>query len=95
MVLLVSPKDKYATLRLVEEAQKSNLSLEVLDVNELGRQNFAIDPQPFDVLYIGNRILFRRNYWLAKQFIKRQKIVIDERAIGENLILIRKLLTKS
>jgi glutathione synthase/RimK-type ligase-like ATP-grasp enzyme len=78
MILLISPKNKYATNRLVEEAGKFNMPITAMDVKELSARNFEMDINPYNVLYIRFPYpYFEQVIKLAQKFIQVGKRVVD------------------
>jgi glutathione synthase/RimK-type ligase-like ATP-grasp enzyme len=83
-ILMLSPKNAYATKRLKSEANKLNLELEVLDVDDIGKQK--IHPKKHSALYI--RQFYPRvkeTLRLIKLFKKHKRPVIDETILEENI----------
>lgn len=77
-ILLISPKYVYATRRLIDEAAKIGMELEVLDVLELAERKFQIDLNNYDALYIRQAYpYFQQIVRLAQDFKKFGKRVID------------------
>lgn len=52
MILLVSPKTKYSTKRLIKEAAALGVPMEVLDSADLATLKFKIDPAPYRLLFM-------------------------------------------
>lgn len=92
-ILLISNHSSYATLRLVEEAEKQGCKLTVLSVLDLKNVSFEIDFKDFDVLYIRDPYLKQSAEYLpeiiklAKKFKNEGKKVVDlviaEGSLGE------------
>lgn len=83
MILLISPKNVYATNRLIEEASKSNIPMAVLSMEELVDKNFEADIYRYNVLYIRSPFIngspkhFPQIIALAKKFKAADKRVVD------------------
>ena len=83
MILLISPKNLYATKRLINEAKKSKIPLEVLSMEELRAKNFKINIKHYQTLYIrspfvnGSPKYFPQIISLAKKFKRAGKKVVD------------------
>jgi glutathione synthase/RimK-type ligase-like ATP-grasp enzyme len=78
MILLISPKQVYATKRFIEEAKKLKVALKAFDAKDLAKKGFKIDITKY-------RSLFIRQGWpyvkeiisLAKRFQAAGKKVVD------------------
>jgi glutathione synthase/RimK-type ligase-like ATP-grasp enzyme len=82
MILLISPEDKYATRRIIEEAEKKRIKLKVFDVEALAAKKFKVDIEEFDVLWIRqSNPYYKELITLAQKFKDKLKIVIDEYSI--------------
>jgi|SRR3989344_965736 len=83
MILLISPKNVYATKRLVEEAKLKKVKMEVFDVADLVERKFEIDAKQYNVLYVrmpylnGSPKYIPNIIKLAKKFKAAGKKVVD------------------
>src|SRR5205809_97598 len=83
MILLISGKNIYATHRLMEEAGKANVQMQVIDVADLVALNFNIDVSKFSVLFVrqpylnGNPEYIPNIINLAKKFKAAGRRVVD------------------
>ena len=83
MILLISPKNVYATKRLVEEAKLKKVKMEVFDVADLVERKFEIDAKQYNVLYVrmpylnGSPKYIPSIIKLAKKFKAAGKKVVD------------------
>jgi len=82
MILLVSPKNKYATQRLLEEAPLHQLGIDRFDVRELAARNFNIDINMYSGLYVRQAYpYYEQIINLAQKFKQQGKVVIDEEEV--------------
>ena len=86
MILLISPKTIYATNRLIEEASKADIPLEVFDIHDLKKQNFEVGVSKYSALYVRQAYpYFPEILFLAKKFLDVGKYVVDSDAITHGL----------
>ena len=77
-VLLVSPKQAYATQRLLEEFKKASVEVECFDIQELAGNNFEIDIDKYETLYVRQAYPYFDDVMsLAKRFTEVGKRVVD------------------
>jgi glutathione synthase/RimK-type ligase-like ATP-grasp enzyme len=81
-ILLISPKNVYATKRLSEEARKHRVTITNITVHELARQKFAVDLSSYDALYI--RQAFPHYDQVAA--LARQAANLGLRVIDRNIV---------
>lgn len=92
-LLIISPKDVYATKRLQEEADLAHIDLQIFDVADLKQMDFKIDPKDFSLLYIRQAYpYFQEIINLAKKFDTAGVPVVD-RTIAEGDLGLGKLVT--
>ena len=78
MILAISPKDIYATRRLVQEAAVLHVPLEIFSVQDLAKINFQVDVSKYNSLFIRQAFpWFEEVINLAKKFSENGKKVID------------------
>lgn len=78
MILLISPKQVYATQRLLEEFKKASVEVECFDIQELAAQDFEIDIEKFTSLYVRQAYPYIDEVVvLAKRFQEAGKRFID------------------
>ena len=78
MILFISPKNKYATNRFLQEAQKQQVEVAHFDVQELAERNFDVDPEKYDSVYIRFPFPFLAQIIeLANKFKRTGKKVVD------------------
>lgn len=78
MILFISPKDKYATKRILEECAQLGVEVLHMDMEDLAKQNFNIDISPFDALYIRQAYpYFEQAVLLVNSFKEQGKYVVD------------------
>jgi glutathione synthase/RimK-type ligase-like ATP-grasp enzyme len=87
-LLLLSPKNVYATKRLALESRGLGIQLTTIDIAELMLQNYDIDPADFDALYIRQAYVdfkhqasddhLQQIIGLAQRFKSLKKVVADE-----------------
>lgn len=84
MILAISPKNVYASNRFLQEAVALNVGLEILDVEDLVKLDFNVNPDNYSVFYIRNPFLGNSAQYLpqiielAKKFKNAGKKVVDE-----------------
>ncbi len=85
MILLISPKDAYATLRLKDEAVKSGFGMDVFDAKELAKINFDVDISKYQTLFVRFCYpYYQQVVELAERFAALGKPVIDSAvALGD------------
>ncbi len=78
MILLISPKEVYATQRLLEEFKKASVEVECFDIQELAANNFEIDIDKYETLYVRQGYpYFHEAVVLARHFAEVGKRVVD------------------
>ncbi len=78
MILLISPKQVYATKRFIAEAQKLKVALKVLDAKDLARRNFKINISKYHTLFVRQAWPYEKQVIaLAKRFHRAGKKVVD------------------
>jgi glutathione synthase/RimK-type ligase-like ATP-grasp enzyme len=78
MLLIVSPKNVYATRRLKEECARLSMEADFFDVKELAARNFEIEIEKYSALYIRQAWpYFEEIISLAKKFADTGKRVVD------------------
>jgi glutathione synthase/RimK-type ligase-like ATP-grasp enzyme len=78
MILLISPKNKYSTRRLKEEAEKRGVSITIMDIEALAKMSFQVNVSLFSSLYIRQVYpYFNEVSELARRFKEEGKYVID------------------
>lgn len=86
MILFISPKDKYATQRILEECAQLGVGVLHRDIDDLAKQSFDIDIALFDVLYIRQAYpYFDQAISLAKRFHAEGKYVVDSSFIQDGM----------
>ncbi len=90
---MISPKEAYATTRLIEEARAAGVAITAMDVHELAAAGYKVDVAAFDALYIRQAYLETSKkidaaalQWvqdLARQFAGAGKVVVDS-ALAQN-----------
>jgi len=89
--LVISPKDRYAAKRLLVEAARLKLPIDVLSVGDLAKKDFEVDIAQYSALYIRNPYFNGEPDYLlevinlAKRFKKAGKRVVDS-TIGDGNI---------
>jgi glutathione synthase/RimK-type ligase-like ATP-grasp enzyme len=91
-LLLISPKNAYATRRLAQEAPAQSIELKIMEIAQLRDLNFKVDPAGFGALYIRQAYTefkkevsaaqLRDLIGFAKSFKDAGKVVVDA-AIAE------------
>ncbi len=82
MILFISPKGKYATKRIIEEAGKLGLEIKYFDIEELAAINFDVDVNRYSFLYVRFAYpYFAQIVDLAKKFHQAGKYIVDGNAI--------------
>lgn len=83
MILLISPLKAYATRRLLEEARLMNAGIELVDADQLAKQNFKIDIAKFNALFIRSAFpYFNELKVLAQKLSLAKKYVVDNEFIA-------------
>ncbi len=92
-LLLISPKDAYATRRLKEEGRAAGVAVTAMDIRELAAANYKVDIGAFDALFVrqgyvetGHKmgsLKLRPIVDLARSFSDAGKVVIDS-ALAKN-----------
>jgi glutathione synthase/RimK-type ligase-like ATP-grasp enzyme len=82
MLLIVSPKNVYATRRLKEECDRLNMEADFFDVKELADKNFDIALEKYTALYIRQAWpYFEQMIGLSKKFSQAGKRVVDSNMV--------------
>ncbi len=91
MILIISPKKAYVTKRLKQEAKNLRVKIKILDVPDLVKNRFRIDPAKYSCLFVrsayvnGSPQYLPKVIELAKIFRKAGKRVVDKNIVGGNL----------
>ena len=82
MILMISPKEVYATQRLLEEFKEASIEVECFDIQELAANNFEIDIDKYETLYVRQGYpYFHEAVLLAQRFTEAGKRVVDSNIV--------------
>jgi glutathione synthase/RimK-type ligase-like ATP-grasp enzyme len=91
MILVISAPNSYASKRLLQEAKKLRIKLDILSAEELLKNEFKVDINKYRSLYIRNPYVKGSPKYLgeivnlAKKFNSAQKKVVDSNIANGNL----------
>ncbi len=86
MLLIISPKEAYATKRLTEEAAVIGMSCAFISIQELAADNFSVDVSKYDALFVRQAYpYFAEVEQLIGKFIEQKKLVLDANLAEGNI----------
>jgi glutathione synthase/RimK-type ligase-like ATP-grasp enzyme len=86
MILLISPKQVYATKRFIKEAKKFRVALKVFDVRDLAKRHFKIGISRYQTLFVRQGWPYEKEIvTLAQKFHRAGKKVVDEEIVRGEL----------